>query len=196
MQFCNETDKKEKRWIIGVEDFSASCTTCDIFSPSVSQKKSPADFTELYYILKVVSTSFLFMYGHTTHQSGKCCKIVDILWETTVRNHPNNIPGVPPKSTTLDFHYFYIRKYSIFWFHQIKYCLLKRMIPRSLKLVEYFWFYGHFSKHSHCQFSLHSHGISGRDKGFSDFHTLLPGSPLISANKTKRKLMDCYTRRK
>ena len=88
-------------WIIGVEDFSASCTTCDNFV--ISQKKTPADFTELYYILKVVSTSFLFMYGHTIHQSGKCCKIVDILWETTVRNHPNNIPGVPQKAQRLIF---------------------------------------------------------------------------------------------
>ena len=35
------------------------------------------------------------------------------------------------------------------------------------------------------------------DNVFSDFHTLLPGSPLIRANKTKRELnMDCYTRRK
>ena len=59
------------------------------------------------------------------------------------------------------------------------------MIPRSLKLVEKFWFYGHFSKHSHCQFSLHSRDISVRDNGFSDFLTLLPGSLLIHANKTK-----------
>ena len=35
-----------------------------------------------------------------------------------------------------------------------------------------------------------------RDNGFSDFHTLLPGRPLIRANKTKRELMDSYTRRK
>ena len=80
----------------------------------------------------------------------------------------------------------------LLWFHQIKHCLLKRMIPRSLKLVEKLWFYGHFSKHSHCQFSLHSRDISVKDNGFSDFHTLLPGSPLIRANKTKRELMDCY----
>ena len=46
--------------------------------------------------------------------------------------------GCPQKSGTLDFQYFDIKKYSIFLFHQIKHCLLKRMIPRSLKLVEYF----------------------------------------------------------
>ena len=39
----------------------------------------------------------------------------------------NIIPGVLKKSGTLDFRYFDIRKYSIFWFHQIKHCLLKRM---------------------------------------------------------------------
>ena len=40
--------------------------------------------------------------------------------------------------------------------------------------------------------------ISVRDYGFSDFYTMLPGSPLIHANKTKRELMDSYmyTRRK
>ena len=37
--------------------------------------------------------------------------------------------------------------------------------------------------------------LSVKDYGFSDFHTLLPGSPLIRANKTKRELMDSYTRR-
>ena len=62
-----------------------------------------------------------------------------------------------------------------------KHYLLKRVIPRSLKLVEY-WFYGHFSKHSQCQFSLQSRDISVRDNGFSDFHTFLPGNPLIRAN--------------
>ena len=35
----------------------------------------------------------------------------------------------------LDFRYFYIRKYNIFLFYQIKHCLLKRMIPRSFGLV-------------------------------------------------------------
>ena len=44
------------------------------------------------------------------------------------------IPGVPPKSGTLDFHYFDNRKYSIFLFYQIRHCLLKRMIPRSFHL--------------------------------------------------------------
>ena len=64
------------------------------------------------------------------------------------------------------------------------------MIPRTLRLVEYFWFYSHFSKHSHCQHFLHSRDISGKDNGFSDFHTkLLPGLPLIRANKTKRELI-------
>ena len=60
---------------------------------------------------------------------------------------------VSQKRGTHDFRYFDIQKYSIFWFYQIKHCLLKRMIPRSLKLVEKFWFYGHFLKHSHCLFS-------------------------------------------
>ena len=41
-------------------------------------------------------------------------------------------------------------------------------------------------------FSLHSRDISVRDNGFSDLHTLLPGNPLIHANKTKRELMDSY----
>ena len=61
---------------------------------------------------------------------------------------------VSQKKETLDFRYFDIQQYSIFWFHQIKHCLLKRMIPRSLKLDEQFWFYGNFSKHSHHQYSL------------------------------------------
>ena len=43
--------------------------------------------------------------------------------------------GCPKKSGTLDFRYFDIRKFSIFWFHQIKHCLLKRMILRSVDLV-------------------------------------------------------------
>ena len=34
--------------------------------------------------------------------------------------------GCPKKSVTLDFRYIEIWKYSIFWFHQIKHCLLKR----------------------------------------------------------------------
>ena len=70
------------------------------------------------------------------------------------------------------------------------------MIPRSLKFVEYCLFCGHFWKHCHCQFYLHSRDISVRDFDFSDFHTLLPGSPLIRENKSKKELMDCYTRRK
>ena len=43
--------------------------------------------------------------------------------------------GCLKKSGTLDFLYFEIRKYSILWFHQIKHCLLKRMMPRSFDLV-------------------------------------------------------------
>ena len=34
--------------------------------------------------------------------------------------------GVPQQSGMLDFRYFEIRKYSIFWFHQIKHYLLKK----------------------------------------------------------------------
>ena len=51
-----------------------------------------------------------------------------------------------------------------------------------------FWFCGHFSKHSHSQFSLHSRDISVRDNGFSYFQTLLLGRPLIRVNRTKRDL--------
>ena len=46
------------------------------------------------------------------------------------------IPGVPKKSGTFDF-FFFTLKYFIFWFHQLKHCLLKRMIPRSYGLVQY-----------------------------------------------------------
>ena len=51
---------------------------------------------------------------------------------------PCTLYRVSPKSGTLDFHYFDIKNYSIFWIHQIKHCLLKRMIPRSLKLLTSF----------------------------------------------------------
>ena len=101
--------------------------------------------------------------------------------------------GCPPKRGMLDFRYFDINKYSIFLFHQIKHCFLKRMIIEIGWVVLILW---SFLKNSHCQFFLHSRDISVRDNGFSDFHTLLPESPLIRANKTKRELMDCYTCRK
>ena len=140
--------------------------------------------------------------------------------------------GCPQTGERSIFVIFDIRKYKIFWFHPIKHRILKRMIPRSLKLVEQFWW----------QFALHSRDISVRDNVFfwlpyivarkpidvfsdfhtllpgsplmffsdfhtllpgsplmffSDFHTLLPASPLICANnRTKRELMDSYTRRK
>ena len=61
---------------------------------------------------------------------------------------------VSQKSGTLNFCYFDIRKNSIFWFHQIKHCLLKRMIQRSVDLVWEYWFYNHFLKHSHLQILL------------------------------------------
>ena len=54
---------------------------------------------------------------------------------TTVSILHGHIPGVQ-KSGTLDFCYFDIRKCSIFWFHPIKHCLLKRMILRSFDLVQ------------------------------------------------------------
>ena len=62
------------------------------------------------------------------------------------------------KSGTLDFCYFDIRKYIIFWFHQIKHCLLKK------KLYQDHWnWFSSFDfvvishKCSHCQmFSLFS----------------------------------------
>ena len=59
----------------------------------------------------------------------------------------------PKKSGTLNFCYFEIWKYSIFLFYQIKHCLLKRMIPSSY-LVQQYWFYNHFLKHSHLRFFL------------------------------------------
>ena len=41
----------------------------------------------------------------------------------------------PPKSGTLNFRYFDIKKYSIFGYDQIKHCLLKRMITISFDLI-------------------------------------------------------------
>ena len=47
------------------------------------------------------------------------------------------IPGVQKTERNAQFLLlWYIKKYSIFWFHQIKHCLLKRMIPRSFDLVQ------------------------------------------------------------
>ena len=46
------------------------------------------------------------------------------------------IHGVPKKAERSIFITRIFENSSIFWFHQIKHCLLKRMIPRSLKLVE------------------------------------------------------------
>ena len=56
-----------------------------------------------------------FYRGHT-HSGMPIPKtiIAKFMWDVAI------IPGVPPKSGTLDFHYLDIRKYSIFWFHQIK----------------------------------------------------------------------------
>ena len=62
--------------------------------------------------------------------------------------------GCPPKSGTLVFRYFDIRKDSIFWFHQTKHCILKRMIPRLFDFVRKYWFYNHFLKHSHLRILL------------------------------------------
>ena len=87
------------------------------------------------------------------------------------------IPGVPKKGNSR-FSLLDIQKYSI---------TILISSDKTLKLVEEFWFYGHFSNYSHRQFSLHSRDISVRDNGFSDFHTLLPGTPLIRANNTKRE---------
>ena len=54
---------------------------------------------------------------------------------TAKHNSSLYIGTVSPKSGTLDFRYFEIRKCCIFWLHQKKtLCLLKRMVPRS------FWF--------------------------------------------------------
>ena len=62
--------------------------------------------------------------------------------------------GCPIKSGTAGFQYHAIEKCRIFLHHQIKQFLQKRLMPRSLNLVESFWFYGHFLKHSHFQISL------------------------------------------
>ena len=56
------------------------------------------------------------------------------------------------------------------------------------KIIEIGWvalIHGHFWNHSHFQVSLHSCDISVRGYGFSDFHTLLPGSPLIVQTKPR-----------
>ena len=102
-----------------------------------------------------------------------------------VANCRMHYTGCPPKKQNAQFFLLWYAKILHFLFNKLKHCLLKRMIPKSLILVE-FGFYGNFSKHSHFQFSLHSCDISVRDNGFSDFHTLLPGSPLTGANKTER----------
>ena len=88
-----------------------------------------------------------------------------------------------------DFRYFDMRKYSIIMFISSDKTLSSE--KNDTKIIEnggvvlIIW---SFLKHSHCQFSLHSRDISIRDtcNGFSDFHTLSPGSPLIRANKTER----------
>ena len=57
-------------------------------------------------------------------------------------------------NSPFDFRNLDIRKYSIFWFHQIKHCLLKKkkkMIPRLFDLVRKYWFYNHFLKHSNLR---------------------------------------------
>ena len=62
-------------------------------------------------------------------------EIVNIYYTDNLHDGAQQYTGCPKKSRMLDFRYFDIWKYSIFWFHQIKHCLLKRMIPRSFDLV-------------------------------------------------------------
>ena len=106
------------------------CTTCTIYE---WEGKHIAEHCNLKRMGKLGLTvlivpawatkSIIYRFWHLVH-------IYIVMYECWY------IPGVP-MSGTLDFHYFDIRKYSIFWFHQIKHCLLKRMIPRSFDLVWY-----------------------------------------------------------
>ena len=99
--------------------------------------------------------------------------------------------GCPPKSRTLNFCYFDIRKYSILKISSDKTLSSEK---NDTKIIEIGWvvliLWSFLDTWSFLIFSSFS------DNGFSDFHTLLPGNPLIRANKTKRELMDSCTRRK
>ena len=106
-----------------------------------------------------------------------------------------SIPGVPKKSGTLDICCFDIKKYSVFWFHQIKHVFWKEQYQDHCNWLSSFDSVVISQNIFIVNFLFHSRDISVRDNDFSDFHTLLPGIPLIRANKTKRELMDCYTRR-
>ena len=126
----------------------------------------------LWLVTKSLSETLLalhFQYFRTRNGSvimivGRCDCNLFLLWCTdSCRKYKTRdwrsrrilYTGCPPKkkrkkrSGTPDFHYFDIRKYSIilFWFHQIKHCLLKRMIPKSFDFVRQYWFYNHFLKH-------------------------------------------------
>ena len=59
----------------------------------------------------------------------------------------------PPKKKEAERSIFvtWYSKINIFWFHQIKHCLLKRMIPRLFDLVRKYWFYKNFLKHGHSR---------------------------------------------
>ena len=109
----------------------------------------------------------------------------------------HTIPGVPKEAERSIFFTLRFEKYSIFLFHQIKHRLLKRKIPRSLNWLRSFDSMVISKNIVTVNFLLiHSRDISVKDYGFSDFDTLLPGNPLIRANKTKKELIDCYTCRK
>ena len=51
-------------------------------------------------------------------------------------------------------------------------------------------------KIDHCHFSLNFPDVSGRDNGFSDFHTyIVPRTPIDACEQNKdRTKMDSYTR--
>ena len=94
----------------------------------------------------------------------------------------------PKKAERFDFHYFAVRKYSIIYFHQIDHCLLKRMISRSMKLVDVVLILWSFLKTWSMSFLfifvMYQAAILAL---ISDFHTLLPGCPLIRAKNRKKE---------
>ena len=97
--------------------------------------------------------------------------------------------GCPPKSGTLDFRYFEIRKYSIF-FYFIRAEILSSE-KNDTKIIEICWIvlilwaviYENIVIVNFLFILVTFHS------GIMTSHTLLPGSPLIRANKTKKELM-------
>ena len=111
----------------------------DAFSATMKSKR-------FYLVLSITVCFGLILW--TVYQQAR--------WDSINDNKNNSwfLYRVSQKSGTLDFCYFDMKKYSIFWFLQIKHSLLKRMIPRWFDLIEEYWFYNHFLKHSHLQILL------------------------------------------